>query len=355
MSRPLDSEKYGSTYMSDLSNLKFPSGRSAQQVKKDAKRLRKSKDMTLTEALNQCASENGIALPWDKAVEQLKRQALSASILEEQIYLDSHFKPTKAYFDLVNKARGFPPKDATSSLQINLSLLPSHVYETLLCHPTYNRLIEHFMQFSDFKLEVKHPHRTARYRGDDWHADFKFDGFSGEGDKPYNNVWLELKEWLMQFGATHRIHVSERIDKPSYSKLVTQTHWEWTPLNFVNKLELDVDKAFYCQMLNAELPFEKVQWLNTDLSKLTEVQDQPDSHQATALFEYTLNGEVDTVSSQSQGSVQDYNIRIRTLQLYTSALNTVMRHYQLNEPNIPMKLRNIKMGEQLFLGHTRTR
>lgn len=355
MSRPLDSEKYGSTYMSDLSNLKFPSGRSAQQVKKDAKRLRKSKDMTLTEALKQCASENGIALPWDKAVEQLKRQAVSASILEEQIYLDSHFKPSNDYFDLVNKARGFPPKDTTSSLQINLSLLPSHVYETLLCHPTYNRLIERFMQFSDFKLEVKHPHRTARYRGDDWHADFKFDGFSGGGDKPYNIVWLELKAWLMQFSSTHRFHVSERIDKPSYSKLVTQTHWEWTPLDFVNQLDLDVDRAFYCQMVNAELPFEKVQWQNTDLSELMETLDHPESYQATALFEYTLNGEVDTVSSQSQGSVQDCNIRIRTLLLYTSALNSVMRHYKLTDPNIPMKLRDIKMAEQLFFGHTCTR
>ena len=56
--------------------------------------------MTLTEALNQCASENGIALPWDKAVEQLKRQAVSASILEEQIYLDSHFKPSNDYFEM---------------------------------------------------------------------------------------------------------------------------------------------------------------------------------------------------------------------------------------------------------------
>ncbi|AZL83352.1 hypothetical protein EIJ81_00355 (plasmid) [Aliivibrio salmonicida] len=159
--------------MSDLSNLKFPSGRSVQQVKKDAKRLRKHQDITLTEALNQYVSENGIALPWDKAVEQLKRKALSASILEEQIHLNSHFKPSKDYFDLVNKARVFPPKGAASSLTINLSLLPSHVYETLLCHPTYNRLIERFMKFSDFEIEVKHPHRTARYRGDDWHIDFK--------------------------------------------------------------------------------------------------------------------------------------------------------------------------------------
>ncbi|MUJ20419.1 hypothetical protein [Aliivibrio fischeri] len=341
--------------MSDLSYLKFPSGRSVEQIKKDAKRLRKSQDITLTEALNQCASENGIGLPWDKAVEQLKRKALSASILEEQIHLNSYYMPSKNYFDLLNKARVLPPKGATSSLTINLSLLPSHVYETLLCHPTYNRLIERFMQFSDFEIEVKHPHRTARYKGDDWHIDFKFDGFLGKGDKPYNNAWQELRSWLLQFGTTQRIRISQRIDKPFYSQLVTQTHCEWTPLDFVNQLEHDVDRALYCQMVNAELPFEKVQWQNTDLSKLMELQDQPDSYQATALFEYTLNGELDTVSSQSQGSVQDYNIRIRTLQLYTSALNMVMRHHQLTDPNILMKLRNIKMGEQLFFGHTRTR
>lgn len=276
-------------------------------------------------------------------------------MLEEQIALDRYYMPSEKFLDLVNRTTIYPPKHAQPSLTIDLSLLPSHVYETLLCHPLYIRFVERFMQFSDFDFQVKHPHRTARYMGDDWRFEITFDGFSGEGSKSYNDVWLEFREWLMQFSSTQRILVSERVDRPSYSKIVTQTHWEWTPLDFINQLELDVDRAFYCQMVNAELPFEKVQWQHTDLSELMELQDQPESYQATALFEYTLNGEVDTVSSQSKGSVQDYNIRIRTLQLYTSALNSVIRHYELTDPNIPMKLRNIKMGEQLFFGHTRTR
>ncbi|MGF1827528.1 hypothetical protein [Vibrio splendidus] len=341
--------------MSDQSNLKFPSGRSVQQIKKDAKRLKKSQDITLTEALNQCANENGINLPWAQAVEELKRRYLNALILKERIAVEQHYIPTERFFDLRNKTTIYPKKESQASLKIDLSLLPSHVYETLLCHPLYIRFVERFMRFDDFDFKVKHPHRTARYKGENWRLEITFDGYSGEGNKLYNDVWLEFREWLMQFGSTQRIHVTERIDKPSYSKLVTQTHWEWTPLDFVNKLVRDVDRAFYCQMIKAELPFEKVQWQNTDLSELMKLQDQPESYQATALFEYTLNGEVDTVSSQSQGSVQDYNILIRTLQLYTSALNTVIRHYQLIEPNIPMKLRNIKMGEQLFFGHTRTR
>ncbi|BCL74046.1 hypothetical protein TUMSATVNIG1_60320 (plasmid) [Vibrio nigripulchritudo] len=336
--------------MSDLSNLKFPSGRSFKQVKKDAKRLRRSQDITLTEALNQCANENGISLPWDQAVEQLKRQALSASILEEQIYLHSHFKPSNEYFDLVNKARGFPPKNTTSSLQINLSLLPSHVYETLLCHPTYNRLIERFMQFSDFKLEVKHPHRTARYRDDDWRLEITFDGYSGEGNNSYNDVWLEFREWLMQFGSTQRVQVTERIDKPSYSKLVTQTHWEWTPLDFVNRLELDVDKAFYCQMISDGFNFASIKWHHCDFTVVKRMKESFDSNRVAAMFEYTLDGKTDTVSCQIQEEVNEYNAQIRVMQLYVIALSMVMRHHNLTTPNVPMKLLNIEMGKELSFG-----
>lgn len=343
-------------HMSDLSNLKFPSGRAASQIKKDAKRLKKSSGITLTEALNQCANENGMDLPWDQAINALKRNALFASIImEEQLYLNDQFKPSKDFFEAINKARGLPPKRSQPSLTIDLSLLSSHVYETLICHPIYDRFIKRFMQLADFDFQVNLPHKVARYKGEDWRFKIKYDGFSGDGDKPSNDIWCEFKEWLMQFGSTQRLNITERIEEPTYSHLVTQSFWQWTWIKFVNKLEFDVDKALYCQMVNSELPFEEVQWLNTDLSKLLELQDQTDSHQATARFEYTLNGETETVTSQTQGSMQDYSVQIRTLQLYTSALNSIMRSHELTKPAIPMKLINIEMGKELFFGHTRTR
>ncbi len=346
---------YGSAYMSDLSNLKFPSGRTVQQLKKDAKRLKKSAGITLTEAQNLCAKENGISLSWDKAIEEIKQLAFSKSLLDEQIFVDNCFRPSKDYFDLLNQTGGFPPKRDYPSLEINLSRLPSHVYESLLCHPKYIHFIESFMALSDFKLEVKHPHRTARYLGEDWRFDIKFDGFSGEGDKPCNAMWREFKDWIMQFSTTNRVMITERIDSPSYAKLVTQTLQSWTLLDFANKLKLDVDRAFYCQIVNDALPIEQVQWRNTDLTVLFNLHDEFESHMTTALFEYSLNGEVDTVASQTQGSMQDYNIVIRTLQLYMSALNSVMRHYKLNEPSLPMKLLKVEMGKELFFGVTQVR
>lgn len=341
--------------MSDLSNLKFPSGRCVGQVKKDAKRLKKSQGITLTEAQNQCACDNGISLPWDQAIEELKRRALFASLLQEQIAFDQLYMPSEEFIDLMNRNVIYPPKHSQPSLTIDLSLLPSHVYETLLCHPLYIRFIERFMQFTDFDLKVKHPHRMARYKGDNWRFEITFDGYSGEGDKSCNDVWAEFRSWVLQFGSTQRIHISERIDNPSYSRLATQTHWEWTPLDAVNELELDVDRAFYCQMIDDGFDFASIIWHHCNFTELERAKESFDSHQATARFEYTLDGKTDTISSQTQGEISEYNAQIRTMQLYISALNTVMRHHGLTATNIPMKLLNIEMGKELFFGVTQIR
>lgn len=59
--------------MSNSDNLKFPNGRSIEQIRKDAKRLKKQTSLTMTQALNQCAVENGLNLTWDKAIEKLKQ------------------------------------------------------------------------------------------------------------------------------------------------------------------------------------------------------------------------------------------------------------------------------------------
>lgn len=341
--------------MNDISNQKFPSGRTVQQVKKDAKRLKKSSNITLTEALSQCAQMNGIAMPWDAAMRELKRRALFASMLEEQIAFNKRLMPSQEYIDLVKKTALYPTKLDVASLSINLERLPNHVYETLICHPIYLFFIERFMQVANLDLKVTHPHSSARYMGEDWRLDITYDGYSGEGEKPCHAIWSEFKDWLMQFGSTQRVHVTQRVDDATYTKLVTQTLHTWSTLDFANKLEFDVDRALYCQMAHGAFPMYKVKWRSVDFSLLEDLPRQPNSHQATALFEYTLDGDTDTVAGMSQGSIQDYDVTTRALQLFTSALNTTMRHYKLTDPNIPMKMLNIKMGETLYFGVTQVR
>lgn len=63
---------------STLDHLKFPSGRTVIRCKDDAKKLRKiSKNsdnyLSYNKALNIIAKNNGIELPWDKAVLQLEK------------------------------------------------------------------------------------------------------------------------------------------------------------------------------------------------------------------------------------------------------------------------------------------
>lgn len=52
--------------------LKFPSGRSVNNVKKDAKRLAKKLNIHLDQAQTLTAKENGLTLPWDKVIGHLK-------------------------------------------------------------------------------------------------------------------------------------------------------------------------------------------------------------------------------------------------------------------------------------------
>jgi hypothetical protein len=67
-----------------------------------------------------------------------------------------------------------------------------------------------------------------------------------------------------------------------------------------------------------------------------------DANQTVALFEYTLDGKVNTVASEKAWLAESTSILTRTLMHYTSALNTIMRHYNLTDPNIPVRLVNIE-------------
>lgn len=57
---------------SDQNKLKFPSGRSVSSIKKDAKKLCRSENIQLSEALDRLAITNGIDETWAVAINSLK-------------------------------------------------------------------------------------------------------------------------------------------------------------------------------------------------------------------------------------------------------------------------------------------
>lgn len=56
----------------NLDDLRFPSGRTVSQAKKDASRLSRKEGITHTQALDRVCEENGCSPPWQKAMEELK-------------------------------------------------------------------------------------------------------------------------------------------------------------------------------------------------------------------------------------------------------------------------------------------
>lgn len=57
----------------NFDDLRFPTGRTVLQAKKDASRLSRERGITHTEALDLVCEENGCAPPWQKAIEELKK------------------------------------------------------------------------------------------------------------------------------------------------------------------------------------------------------------------------------------------------------------------------------------------
>jgi hypothetical protein len=74
----------------NVDRLKFPSGRPVGSARKDAKKLSRLQKITLTEAQDKTASDNGMDMPWDQAIDALKAQA-KKDIANPQV---SHASPT---------------------------------------------------------------------------------------------------------------------------------------------------------------------------------------------------------------------------------------------------------------------
>lgn len=61
--------------MSDIESLRFPSGRSVGNCRKDAKRLARLQHISLNQAQDGVASDNGLSMSWAKAMATLRSQA----------------------------------------------------------------------------------------------------------------------------------------------------------------------------------------------------------------------------------------------------------------------------------------
>ena len=56
---------------------KFPSGRTVARVRKDAKKLKKARNIRMYEALNILARENGMNMNWNDALASLMKRSHS--------------------------------------------------------------------------------------------------------------------------------------------------------------------------------------------------------------------------------------------------------------------------------------
>lgn len=61
------------SHLNLMEDLKFPSGRTVRRLKQDAKILKREKNLTLGEALNIIASQNGLDMSWRSALKNLSR------------------------------------------------------------------------------------------------------------------------------------------------------------------------------------------------------------------------------------------------------------------------------------------
>lgn len=106
--------------MSDNDLLCFPSGRSVSNCRKDAKRLSREMLIPLNQAQDRVAEQNGLSLPWGKAMErlpQLQRVAESKPGFPEMTRADVE-AVMKRRTDLTHYGIGIPMRGLTSGDEI---------------------------------------------------------------------------------------------------------------------------------------------------------------------------------------------------------------------------------------------
>lgn len=101
------------------------------------------------------------------------------------------------------------PKLGIPRLVVDLSELPTNVYQALCAHPAYRGF--HFDETrTDVEIIRKQP--SSLKATDDWKIRASFDIWA-EADIPMDvlNDWVVFKEWLLLFNAAGRVHVWDRL------------------------------------------------------------------------------------------------------------------------------------------------
>lgn len=106
--------------MSDLDLLHFPSGRSVGNCRKDAKRLSREKQIPLSQAQDVVAQENGMTMPWGKAMTAIQANppakqrvpGLRMTAADIQAVMDR-------YPELTHYGMGVPTRGITSAAELS--------------------------------------------------------------------------------------------------------------------------------------------------------------------------------------------------------------------------------------------
>lgn len=100
--------------MSDFEHLQFPSGRSVGNCRKDAKRLSRDQEISLNEALDQVARQNGVPLPWARAIETLRLQPALAPTRADVMTAEDIRATMERYPELTHFGMGIYRRDIES-------------------------------------------------------------------------------------------------------------------------------------------------------------------------------------------------------------------------------------------------
>jgi len=228
------------------SYLRFPSGATVEQAKKDAKRLKKSENISNTKALNAIARQHGIDLDWDKAIEKLKLESVkepSFNLFWDEVggmyFNDELTKLTK-------HTRVGPPAPTEPSLFIDLSTVPASIYDVLMEHPNFKKFIARFEQDNILDFSIKQPvdvHQVDEF----WQVKITFDGYGHDKSETFD-IWHEFKEWILTFSSTGRVSVSERLDDLHFGKYHSQRNTSWKEDDIIDSFESMHDQSMYFMM-----------------------------------------------------------------------------------------------------------
>ncbi len=139
-------------------------------------------------------------------------------------------------------------KLGTPRLVVDLSELPTKVYQVLCEHPAYRNF--HFDETrSDVEIIRMQP--SSVRLTDDWKIRASFDVWA-EGDIPMDviNDWVIFKDWILRFNATGRVHVWDRLKGHTKLQYKLQVSPEFKVTDLFKKMSSEHDTNLLYALIN---------------------------------------------------------------------------------------------------------